>query len=144
MLRPLLLSRLVPLMLLIALGYLAVMAGQREEWAIAGALAAALFPVAYFAVRAVLARVVCDADSVTVHGFLRTREIPRTAVTALKGGPWPRLQWQVAGGKRRSTLVSPFAAASISAPWVAEHNSRCLHLLARCIGDRALAERLSG
>ena len=144
MLRPLLLSRLVPLMLLIALGYLAVMAGQREEWAIAGALAAALFPVAYFAVRAVLARVVCDADSVTVHGFLRTREIPRTAVTALKGGPWPRLQWQVAGGKRRSTLVSPFAAASISAPWVAEHNSRCLHLLARCIGDRAPAERLSG
>ena len=139
MLRPLLLSRLVPLVLLIALGYLAVMAGQREEWAIAGALAAALLPVAYFAVRAILARVVCDADSVTVHGFLRTREIPRTAVTALKGGPW-----QVAGGKRRSTLVSPFAAASISAPWVAEHNSRCLHLLARCIGDRALAERLSG
>ncbi len=143
-LRPLLLSRLVPLVFPIPLGYWAAVNADTGNWLGAAAAAVALVPVGYFVVRAFLARVVCDQDSVTVHGYLRTRDVPRAAVTGLKGGPWPRLRWRTAAGKTRSTLVSPFAAASISAPWVAEHNSRSLHRLARCIGDPTHADQAGG
>ena len=141
-LRPLLLSRLGPLVFLVPLGYWAAFSAEAGDWSGAAVAIVALVPVGYFVVRAFLARVVCDQESVIVYGYLRTRDVPRTAVTGLKGGPWPRLRWRVDGGKARSTLVTPFAAGSISAPWMAEHNSRCLHRLARCIGDPSYGDQV--
>lgn len=132
-LRPLLLSRLAPLLLLAGLGYLAAASVQRDDRMLAGLLVVALLPVGYFVVRAFGARVTCGPDTVAVHGYLRTRQVPRAAVVEVTGGPWPALRWRD-GGAVRSTLLSPFAMASVSAPFVAAHNARSLRRLADCVG----------
>lgn len=135
-LRPLLLSRLAGGVLAVPAGYLAIEWVRRADSpGVSAGVVLLVAATGWLVVRAYRARVVCTDDAIVVHGYLRTRRVPRSAVLGLRGSVWPRLRWRTASGGLRSTLVSPLAAASVTAPGVAAHNERCLRRLADWVAE---------
>lgn len=62
------------------------------------------------AVRGYRAGVRCEAERLVVRGFLRTRVVPRAAVTGVTG--LPAVRWVSARGRSRWTPVTAFAVVS--------------------------------
>ncbi|MGW5775244.1 hypothetical protein [Streptomyces sp. NPDC003863] len=75
-------------------------AGTAGEWA---AALAAVLACGILAGRGYRAGVRCEAERLVVRGFVRTRVIPRAAVT-----DFPAVRWTTPGGRRRWTPVTVF------------------------------------
>ncbi|WP_460362923.1 hypothetical protein [Actinocorallia lasiicapitis] len=84
--------------------------------------------------RGVRAAVLLDARHVTVRGFLWSRTIPRSAITAVvPDAPFgPRITWTGPHGKRRSTpLLFLSSSSGTLRPIRAHHERRTRELTAR-------------
>jgi hypothetical protein len=73
-------------------------------------------------------------DSVTVCGMLRSRAIPRTAITQITD--YPAIVWTDRAGKQRWTPVLAFLTPSRTLPGVAEHHATCLKRLRQWLAER--------
>lgn len=90
-------------------GLLVYGAADGTGWGRASAVAAALACLV-LAVRGFRAGVRCEARRLVVRGFVRTRVIPRAAVTGVTD--FPAVRWTTPGGRRRWTPVTAFVEAS--------------------------------
>jgi hypothetical protein len=66
-------------------------------------------------------------DSVTVCGMLRSRVIPRAAISQITD--YPAIVWTDRAGKKRWTPVLAFLTPSRTLPGVAAHHAACLNRL---------------
>jgi hypothetical protein len=79
------------------------------------------------AVRGYRLRVDSRDDVVVVHGLLRSRRIPRAALTAVTS--FPALRWRDGRGRTRWTPVIAFADFNGSIAVVEQHNQKCIDRL---------------
>lgn len=105
-------------------------AGAEGASALAAAGAVALGS-GWLAVRGYRLRVVCADGRVTVHGFLRTRVIPRAAVSEVTD--LPAVKWTTASGRRRWTPVTALIGFSGELPGIARDKRRGLAELRRWV-----------
>ena len=66
-------------------------------------------------------------DTVTIYGMLRTRAIPRAAITQITDDP--AIIWTDPAGKKRSTPVLAFKTPTRTLPGVAQHHTMCVNRL---------------
>ncbi|HEX5994589.1 MAG TPA: hypothetical protein VFY84_05550 [Jiangellales bacterium] len=81
------------------------------------------------AVRGYRLGIECTGEQATVHGYLRTRTVPRSSVIQVTS--FPALRWRRPGGRIRWTPVLAFAEVGGVLPVVSRHNEQCTDRLRR-------------
>ncbi len=85
------------------------------------------------AVRGYRLHVRCSDRTVRIHGWLRTRTVPASAITEVT--EFPALRWRTASGRRLWTPLSAFAMDNGVIPAVRVHNQACLRRLTAWISS---------
>jgi hypothetical protein len=114
---------------LMALGTALTVDGSLGAWHLPAGLG--LVPAgAALALRGYRLRVQYDDQRLTVHGLLRSRRIPITAVEHVDD--WPAVQWRTARGRSRWTPLLAFGHPGAFAR-VRRHNRAAVHQLRQWI-----------